>query len=338
MAEENYEARNEMGPSDDGVHFFAHLEILGLKNANGHDDYNSLKEKVDYFVETSKAEIEKVQAEFKDEFGFGIGFRIDSDSFYVWTQNDYRLYQFDDLLQTVSILLVNGFKQGMPLRGVIGYGDFNAERLGKTVDVQDVSSFDDEELCRMVQNEAQDFGSTMNWSGVALTQKAWEEVKNEFARGKHEGWGRVIRSVGINSTEDLLERYLLSYVIPFEDGDCRKYNAVNWNYNPNDGLSEDVIRKAFEGSCVVFDEDAKTKLRKTLEFLDYTLNVAKSRRTFQNAPSTVAESDLLDTGEEPQSQEMSSIRGGGVSSAPSRHGCASDSGDQPRKLEAFLTI
>ena len=274
MADENYEERNAIGPTDEGAHFFAHLEILGLKNAKRQDDYDSMKKKVGSFVEACKAEIEEKRAGSKNEFGFGIGFRIDSDSFCVWTQNDYRLYQFDDLLQTVSILLVIGFKQGMPLRGVIRYGNYKVERFGKTDDLRDVSLFDNEELLRMTQNEAHDLSVPMDWSGAVLTRKAWEKIAYEFARGKHEGWGRVMRSANIDSAEWLRGRYLLPYDIPFEVGDCIKYNAINWNYNPNDGLSEDVVRKAFEGPCSTYDSDIESKQEKTLQFFECSQRAA----------------------------------------------------------------
>ena len=58
----------------------------------------------------------------KIKLGSGIHARIVSDSIYVWTENDDRLKQFDDLLRIVNVLLVNGFLQGLPLRGVVTFG------------------------------------------------------------------------------------------------------------------------------------------------------------------------------------------------------------------------
>ena len=276
MVDEIHEAR-EAVLTDVDAHFFAHLEILGLKNAKRQGIYDSLKEKIDRFVETSKEDIEKEKAESKDEFGFGIDFGIGLGSICIWTQNDYRLYQFDNLLQIVGTLLVNGFKQGIPLRGVIGYGDFKVEQQGKTDEVQDVSSFDNKELHGMVLNEAHDFVEQMNWSGVVLTRNAWEEVERVFKKGADDGWGRVMRPVKIDSVKYLLGRYLLPYDIPFEDGGCKKYNAVNWNYNPNKGLSKDVIQKAFEGPCAIYDCDIKSKRNKTLQFFEHSQRAAKAR-------------------------------------------------------------
>lgn len=300
MTNENRVTRMKLHSTEEGAHFFAHLEILGLENARKEGAFDRLKEKVDGFVEVCVTTIEEKRAALQDEFGFGIGYKIDSGSIYVWTQNDYRLYQFDDLLQIVDALLVSGFKRSFPLRGTIGYGHLKFERIGRTDEVQTISLFDSEELDRMAWCEAEELKSPMDLSGAVLTQKAWKEVKRQFEKGKNEGWGSVMRSAGIDSFGYLLNRYLLFCDIPFEDGSRGKHLAFNWNYNSHEGLSEDIICKAFDGPCVTFAGNP-VKRENTREFLGATRRGVEFHSLSRNASSTVikavAESDLLGAGE-----------------------------------------
>ena len=108
----------------------------------------------------------------------------------------------------------------------------------------------------------------MNWGGVILTPKAWAKVLGDFEKGL------MMRS--IKRPDDLFVHYpyLLWYDVPFKRG-AKKAIAFNWNYKPETALSEEMIRKAFEGRHGVEGEAVKKKLYETIRFYEYTKHVAE---------------------------------------------------------------
>ena len=108
--------------------FFGCLDILGFKDIVKHNSFEQLKGIVERFtIECAKAadrsrsiDAGKVNVRLKIESGVHV--RIVSDSIYVWTEKEDHLNQFDDLLQMVSAMMVSGFQVGLPLRGVVTFG------------------------------------------------------------------------------------------------------------------------------------------------------------------------------------------------------------------------
>ena len=318
--------------------FFARLEILGFKNSIMHKNPDQRKKIRDDVSKLCKEAIEyaRVGASISEEdFKSGIGFRVDSGSIYVWTKNDEWLLQFDDLVHIVQDILAGGFERGFPSRGVIGYGALKFSKDELLVDVS--SSLNDSLSCYGDTLDAVcDEGARIDWSGVVLTKNAMSKVAEEFKQGKEDaergGARRIVRPSNVQDLDALFCRF--PWFVRQEWLDAV---AVNWNYDKRWGLTDAKIRKAFDGPCVAFAEDVETKFQNALEFFNRTQNVAKSRRASQNASSTVAEPDLLGSGEDAWPHEAASFRGGGISSASSRRGYESDTGDKSRELADFLT-
>ena len=270
----------EMRASEDGHFdpqescFFAYLDILGFKNMVKQNTYKQLKEIVDGFTVKCKETIDASRT-IKTNTGkevvkivVGVNVRIVSDSIYIWTKGDKSLWQFDDMLHGVNALLAYGFERGLPLRGVVTYG----ERFSESVKVEDGNprdfSFENDSLYGRALVEAYELESQMNWGGVILTPKAWAKVLGDFEKGF------AMRS--IKHPDDLFMHYpyLLWYDIPFKR-DAKKAIAFNWNYKPEAALSEEKIRKGFEGRHGVEDESVEKKLNETIRFYKYTQDVAE---------------------------------------------------------------
>ena len=94
---------------------FGYLDILGFKNIVKQNSFTQLKNVVEGFTIECADAIDKSRrigdiriklSESSVHGKSGIHARIVSDSIYVWTENDDRLKQFDDLLQMVNTLIV----------------------------------------------------------------------------------------------------------------------------------------------------------------------------------------------------------------------------------------
>lgn len=263
--------------------FFGYLDILGFKNIV--KDYSSeqLKGIVEKFtIECARAVdmsrsiyAGKVPVRLKMESNIHV--RIVSDSIYVWTERDDHLKQFDDLLHMVSAMMVSGFQVGLPLRGVVTYGELFLGDIAIPEDIPLDFAFDVGSVYGRALVEAYELESQMDWSGVLLTPKAWNKVKGEFERGRTQGACSIMGSGNLELPSDLFNHfpYLLWYEVPFKSDKRRNAIVFNWNYYQHLKLSEEMIRKAFVERCGDVDDSVKKKFNETIRYFKYSQHVAE---------------------------------------------------------------
>ena len=260
--------------------FFGYLDILGFKDVVKNNTFDQLKDIVERFtveyaesMDGSRSILTNTGSVWaRISIGSGVHARIVSDSIYVWTENDDRLKQFEDLLHIVNALLASGFQQGLPLRGAVTFGElfWGDVKIPESIPLD--FSFDTGSVYGKALVEAYELESKMDWSGAVLTPRAWAKVEGEFER-----WGEGTASMrsGIKSPTELFNHfpYLLWYDVPFKNGTRRKAIAFNWNYKPRLELSAEMIRKAFTMRCGADDTAVKLKLKETIRFYEYSQRV-----------------------------------------------------------------
>ena len=280
---------SEVCGTDDGVCsvdqnscFFACLKIIGFKNfvksaacdqveQIDNDLNTNCKAIVDEVLEIAKGnENDRIDRER------WIDFRIDNGTIYVWTKNDERLIQFDYLLFIVNALLVWGLEQRLPMKGVLAFGDLFSGGEKKPGDL--LSCVENDLIWCPDMVEAHRLEAQMNWSGVILTRNVWSKIEREFEKGEEDKRGRVMRSWNIKSAKELFNPF--SYLIRYDRGGAI---AINWNYDTSRDLTEDKIRKAFEGPCVQFYGDVNGNLCETLKFFEHTQWIARLRELKRKA-------------------------------------------------------
>ena len=177
----------------------------------------------------------------------------------------------------MNALLVSGFQQGLPLRGVVTFGELFLGSVKIPGDIALDFPFDNGSVYGRALVEAYELESQMDWSGVLLTPRAWAKVVGEFERSSKAEERAVMRSGNIKSATDLFNHfpYLLWYEVPFKGGNKRKTIAFNWNYKPYFELSAEKIRKAFIERCAVVNDTVRVKLNETLQFYEYTQRVTE---------------------------------------------------------------
>lgn len=278
MAIEVRDVDMEIGMASQRSCFFAYFDILGFKNLVKRTTFEQLKCIVDDFTvgfakavdESRSIKVNTGMVATRIKLGENIKVRIVSDSIYVWTENDDRLKQFDDLLHIVNAMLVSGLEQGMPLRGVVTYGELFSGEVKMPEDTPIDFSFDNgSAVYGRALVEAYELEGQMDWSGAILTPKAWAKVVGEFERP--EGAGRIMRTCSVKSAEDLFNHfpYLLWYDVPFKNGK-RKAIAFNWNYRPRLAVSMEDIYMAFVERGSIDDAAVALKLLETSRFFEYT--------------------------------------------------------------------
>lgn len=259
--------------------FFAYLDILGFKDIVKQSSLNQLKGIVNDFTIKCADAIDKSRSigSAKVKLGSSINVRIVSDSIYVWTENDDRLKQFDDLLDIVNAMIASGFQQGLSLRGVVTFGELFLGNIRIPENISLDFSFDIGAVYGRALVEAYTLESQMNWSGVLLTPNAWAKVEDEFEKVKEFKDCTAMRSGNIKLATDLFNHFphLLWYDIPFKNGKSRKAIAFNWNYKPSVDLSSEIIREAFTKRCNSVDDSVRVKLNETIRFYKYTQRVAE---------------------------------------------------------------
>ncbi len=264
--------------------FVAYLDILGFKDIVKRNSFEQLKSIVDDFTigfaravdESRSIKTNTGRITSRIKLGGGVKVRIVSDSIYVWTENDDRLKQFDDLLHVVNAMIAGGFEHGLPLRGVVTYGELFSGEVKMPDDIPfDFSFIHSSAVYGRALVEAYELEGKMDWSGAILTPKAWEKVVGEFERYK--GAGRTMRSCSVKCAEDLFNHYpyFVWYDVPFKGGK-RKAIAVNWNYRSGHVFSAGKIHQAFTGGrCEGLDDIVKTKSNETVRFYEYTQQAAE---------------------------------------------------------------
>ncbi len=263
--------------------FIAYLDILGFKEVVKRTSFEQLKSIVDDFTLEFARAVDDSR-DIKTDAGNvvtkisleNIKVRIVSDSICVWTENDDRLNQFDNLLHIVNAMLDSGVKHGLPLRGCVNYGELFSGKIEMPDDVTLDCSFDNSSaVYGRALVEAYELEGQMDWSGAILTPKAWAKIVAEFERCK--GAERAIRASSATCAEDWFNHYpyFVWYDVPFKRGK-RKAIAFNWNYRSGHTFSEEMIRRAFTPPrCESLDEGIKTKLNETVRFYEYTKRIAE---------------------------------------------------------------
>ena len=275
--------KSDMQSAVQNSRFFGYLDILGFKRIVKQNSFERLKSLVEKFtIQCAKAadmsrSIDAGKENVRIKMESGIHVRIVSDSIFVWTEKEDHLKQFDDLLHMVPAMMVSGFQEGLPLRGVVTFGELF---LGDIIIPEDIPldfAFDVGSVYGRALVEAYELESRMDWSGVLLTPKAWAKVEGEFERSREFEESVVMRSVNIKSANDLFNHFphFLWYDVPFKGGQKRNAIAFNWNYDPCYELSEEMIRNAFAERCGGVDDSVRRKLNETIRFYEYTQRVAE---------------------------------------------------------------
>ena len=265
--------------------FFGYLDILGFKNIVKQSSFDKLKSIVEDFTANCAKAIDKSRCIetytggviSRIKIGPNIHARIVSDSIFVWTEKDDRLQQFKDLLHIVNTLVASGFQRGLPLRGVVTFGELFIGNVKIPEDIPSDFSFDNGSVYGKALVEAYELESRMEWSGVLLTPKAWAKVVGEFERCKTRGMKAIMGSGGFELPSDLFNHfpYLLWYKVPFKNDKSQNAIAFNWNYPPCHELSEEMIRNAFTKRCGGIVDSIKGKLDETIRFFKYTQRAAE---------------------------------------------------------------
>jgi hypothetical protein len=276
-ATEVVEVCNDVRSAVQNSCFFGYLDILGFKDIVKQTSFDQLKGIVKDFTVKCAESIDQSRCIGAAKIGSAIHAQIVSDSIYLWTVNDDRLKQFDDLLRIVNAMLATGFQQDIPLRGVVTFGELFIGDVKIPEDIPLDFSFDNGSVYGKALVEAYELESQMDWSGAILTPKAWAKVEDEFERWQEFGENVIMRSGNIKSSADLFNHfpYLLWYDVPFKDGNRRNAIAFNWNYKPCPDLSEEKIRNAFTGRGGVIDDTVRVKLNETIRFFEKTRRVAE---------------------------------------------------------------
>lgn len=272
------EEDKEVGSARQKFCFFAYLDILGFKNLVKRTTFEQLKGIVDDFTvgfakavdESRSIETNKGKIDARIKLGESIKVRIVSDSIYVWTENEDRLKQFEDLLHIVNAMLASGFVQGLPLRGVVTYGELFSGEVKMPEDIPfDFSFGNGSAVYGRAVVEAYELEGQMEWSGAILTPRAWAKVVGEFESS--EGAGRIMRACSVKCANDLFNHfpYLLWYDVPFKNGK-RKAIAFNWNYRPRLAVSMEDIYMAFVERGSIDDAAVALKHLETSRFFEYT--------------------------------------------------------------------
>ena len=188
-----------------------------------------------------------------------------------------RLKQFDDLLRIVNAMLSSGFQQGLPLRGVVTFGELFLGSVKISGDIPLDIPFDNGSVYGRALVEAYKLESQMDWSGVLLTPRAWAKVIDEFEMSSKSEENAIMRSGNIKSPTDLFNHFphLIWYDVPFKGGNRKNAIAFNWNYKPCFDFSAEKIRKAFIERCDVVNDTVRVKLDETLRFYEYTQRVTE---------------------------------------------------------------
>ena len=287
-----------------GLCFFAYLDILGFKNlVKQASTLEQLMDVVKRFAEECARKIDQSRGFLTNKGNVCdrsavpfLSVRIVSDSVCVWTEpsedNDC-LKRFDALLQVVMRMLSYGLNNGMPLRGVVTYGELFSGRIEPPADIPVDFLFDAYALCGRALVEAYEIEGQMEWSGAVITPKAWAKVEKAFKEGKH------MPSWSIKSATELFNHYpyLLWCYVPFKKGK-KKAIAFNWNYKLKPAISEEKIYKAFTGRCDTDDATVALKFWNTLRFYERIKQFAepcnKEKVKVMPAPdSDYASRDLL---------------------------------------------
>ena len=286
MANEVCETTKGICSTEHSSCFFARLDLLGFTKKVKQNTFDELKRIVENFSLNSIKAIDKSRSIVtnngnvysRGKLKSSVDVQIVSDSIHVWTRKANDLKQFDCLVQIVNSLLAYGLKQGLPLRGVVTFGELFSGETKVPEGVPVDFSFDNSSLYGRALVEAYEWEPRMNWSGAILTPRAWAKVKKEFERGLASGVKGVMLTEAIKRPEDLFNHYpyFVWYDIPFksskEDGIVYKQPAIafNWNYRSGLDLSEDEIRKGFLDPSGNIDVKVAVKLRETVDFYRYT--------------------------------------------------------------------
>lgn len=257
-----------------GLCFFAYLDILGFKNlVKQTSTLEQLMDAVKRFVEESARTIDNsrgFQSNGDNVYGRSavpfLSVRIVSDSVCVWTEpseDDDCLKRFDVLLQVVMRMLAYGLNNGLPLRGVVTYGELFSGKIKPPVDIPVDFLFDAYVLCGRALVEAYELEGQMEWSGAIVTPKAWAKVEKAFKEGRH------MLSWNIKSATELFNHYpyLLWCYVPFKKGK-KKAIVCNWNYRLKPAISGEKICKAFTERCNTDDATIALKFWNTLRFYE----------------------------------------------------------------------
>ena len=251
--------------------FFALLDILGFKNIVKQKTFEQLRKIVDTFTVGFRQTVDLSRT-----FGAGNGIdglkielghihvRIVSDSIYVWADGDECLKGFDDVLHVVNAMLASGFENGLPLRGVVTYGELFVGRRETSGDGSGDFAFESGSIYGKALVEAHELESQVNWSGAILTPCAWTKVVSSFKDG-------MVTGTNIKCPDDYFNSYpyLLWYDVPFKSGN-RNAITFNWNYRSGLKLDAEKVQKAFSENAGPLDDDVKVKLDETIRFYEHT--------------------------------------------------------------------
>lgn len=255
--------------------FFVFLDILGFKNIVLNNSQEELLKIITSFFSGFNSAIDESRSISDGNASVTkiklneMAFRMHSDSIIIWTlpyegndKKETRFTTFMNLLEAVSELLKFGLLNGLPLRGILHYG----ELIIHNQNGNDNCFLNNECIYGKVLTEAYQMEGEMNWSGAVITPIAWDKIR--------EIWTPIRFSSDDPNVLFYRYPYLTWYDVPLKKGDKQKRIAINWNYLyawfKTKKCSEDKIKTSFSAFNRIVNDDVRNKIENTINFLNYT--------------------------------------------------------------------
>lgn len=265
-------------PADEKCCFFARLHSIDCKDAVMPTTFVRLVKIVKDAIERSE-EMNGSLMELRTDKGAWVAalnsdvrIRIVSDSIYLWTKSSEWSTEFDSLLHLVSNMLVAGFVDALPLRGVVSYGKLTFDG-GDIMDEGTTGALRIDPVPQGPQmSEACELSSRIDLSCVVLTSKVEDELRREFVAGK------IKSTATISGPRDIMKHSPYLVVYPVQVGDEIKNRVVvNWNFDTGRDLARGLIHEAFDDLNPAFGNNAGFIRGETLRFYDHTQSLKSSK-------------------------------------------------------------
>lgn len=233
--------------TDDPV-FVAFLDILGFKTMVKNNSIHSLFKVYNEFLlrmELSKEFTDStyILPDFKKSV---INSIFISDSLILWTE-DFSQTSLYKLIGLTSILFVESFRQGTPLRGAIDMGEIAVR-----------TTFENKTLVGTGLTNAYENECNQDWAGCVVAKKCVDQFNSLSGT-----WGPL--------RKDYLQeiKLIIEYPIPLKNNHTKTGFALNWlSLTNNKFVTKDIISESFTKFNKSTGPQVQSKIDNTLIFYD----------------------------------------------------------------------
>lgn len=249
----------------------AFLNILGFKDIVKYNSHGELRKIYQIFEKSYQNAISLKRYQLTSN-GLIPGFENShveaiqiSDSIILWSKND-SIRSYYDLIIIVRELLFHGIYSGLPLRACIHYGEMEtvAKSYSKSSHIT-TNTLYGEGITTAYQN-----CENQVWSGGYISKNAinaYKTVHSSFHLQDREIEERIKQ---LTDFDNLPKRYFIThYSVPLKDNITTKEFCINWVSYTKRKFNKTNVESAFRKfNKKVEDDDTKSKIRNTLQFLD----------------------------------------------------------------------